>query len=112
MTIPVPPIFVVEGWDDVYVYETVEEAALSLEPWWVEQSEGAVYDSEGRLLELGIDTHNVLISVSEETPRHSSNLRSILLSFLSAVGEEVENDSDSSLAALVTLCTKRANTST
>ena len=108
MIIPVPPIFVVEGLD-VSVHASVEDAALSLEPWWVEQNEGSAYDSEGRLLEFWIDKHNVRISLSEEIPRHASTLRSILLSFLSAVGEPVGGDSDSSLASLVKLCAKRAN---
>ncbi len=107
MIAPVPPIFVVEWPDDVDVYASVEEAALSLEPWWVEQNEGAAYDAEGRLLEFSIDKYNVRISFGEEFPQHASALRLILLSFLNAVGESV--DPDSSLSSLVKFCAKRAN---
>lgn len=109
MITPVPPILVIEWPDDVYVYPSVEEAALSLEPWWVEQALGGAYDAEGRLLEFWIDKFNVRISLGEEAPGHASELRSILISFLNAVGERVENDSDSSLLSLVKLCANRAN---
>ena len=37
MKIAVPPIFIVEGLD-VTVHASIEEAALWLEPWWVEQN--------------------------------------------------------------------------
>lgn len=109
MIAPVPPIFVVEGLDDVYVYPSVAEAALSLEPWWVEQNEGAAYDAEGRLLELGVDKYNVVISLGEEMPGHSVKLISILQSFLEAVGEPIGDDDSRSLSSLVKLCSHRAN---
>lgn len=110
MISPVKPIFVVEGLDDVYVFPSVEEAALWLEPWWVEQKEGSAYDAEGRLLELSIDKYNVRISLGEESPGHASELRSILISFLNAVGEQVGNESNCSLSSLVEICAKRAKT--
>lgn len=108
---PVPPIFVIEWPDDVDPYPSVEEAALSLEPWWVEQNEGAAFDSEGRLLNLEIDKFNVRISLGEEFPGHASDLKSILISFLNAVGEPIEENEMSSLPYLVKLCADRAGIS-
>ncbi|MBI5026390.1 MAG: hypothetical protein HZC12_06650, partial [Nitrospirae bacterium] len=78
MSLPICPIFVVEGLDDVYVYATVEDAQLALEPWWVKQKEGVVYDAEGRLLQLKAGDINVTISLGEASPTHADELESVL----------------------------------
>ncbi len=110
MISPVPPIFVVEWPDNVDVYKSVEDAALSLEPWWVEQGLGAAYDAEGRLLEFGIDKYNVVIDLGEQDPTHASELTWILRSFLTALGEDLGEDSACSLSSLVRRCAKRSGT--
>lgn len=108
MISPVPPILVVEGLDDVYVYETVEEAALSLEPWWVAEDLGSAYDAEGRLLRLGVDKFNVVITLDEQVPGHVSELKSILISHLNAVGQRIDEQAGSDLASLVRIAAERA----
>lgn len=109
MISPNPPILVIEWAADVSVCTSVEEAALSLEPWWVEQNRGAVYDAEGRRLALSVDKYNVRISLGDDVPADPSELRSILLSFLNAVGERIDNDINLSLPDLINLCVENSN---
>lgn len=98
------PIIVVEGMDDVYVYPTIDAAALSLEPWWVEEKRGAVYDAQGRLLLLAVSGNNVEISLGEIIPNHSSELREILRSFLNGTGRSQDGEHELGLEKLVELC--------
>ncbi|MBI4950304.1 MAG: hypothetical protein HY955_09195 [Deltaproteobacteria bacterium] len=106
MSMPAVPIFVVEGLDDVYVYETIEDAQRSLEPWWVKQKEGAVYDAEGRLLRLETDNIRVTIHLEEMEPTHASKLENTLKSYLKAIGEPIGDDIICNLACLVEFCRK------
>lgn len=104
---PVPPIFVVEGIDDVYVFPSVATAGLWLEPWWVEQNEGSAYDAEGRLLRFEIEKHNVVITLGESHPTHAAELMWKLRSFLNSIGEPLDADSANTLSFLVQLCANR-----
>ncbi len=104
MSVLVAPVFVIEGLDDVYVYGSVEEAALSLEPWWVLENLGVAYDAEGRLLRLAVDKHNVVISPGDPTPLHASDLESSLRSYLQSIGETLGDDPEASLVDLVKFC--------
>lgn len=106
MVIPKCPIFVVEGLDNVNVFDTVEDAQRFLEPWWVKQKEGAVYDAEGRLLRLDTDKIRVTISIEEEEPMHANELENILRSYLKAGGEPIGNDVSCNLPCLVEFCRK------
>lgn len=47
------PIIVVEG-HDVDLHFTVEDAEKALEPWWVRQHEGTIYDAAGHRLSVEI----------------------------------------------------------
>jgi hypothetical protein len=87
-----PPIFVYA--DDLYIFDSVEEAESYLEPVDVEPGEVA-YDAEGRLLQvvvrgkvrrsgLGIDqrgAHVELVPVEDE-PRHAEELRQALVAWV------------------------------
>lgn len=109
MTAPVPPIFIVEWPDNVDVYASSNDAALSLEPWWVEEALGAAYDAEGRLLGLEIHKYNVVITLGEQTPTHASELRTILLSYLQALGYQTGLEAAADLPSLIRICVERAN---
>lgn len=106
MSLPIRPIFVVEGLDDVYVYATIEDAQLALEPWWVEQNLGVVYDAEGRLLKLAAGEKYVYISPGEVEPMHAAELEAILRSYLKAIGDPKGDDLSCDLKCLVEVCRK------
>lgn len=105
MKIPAPPIFVVEGLD-VTVHKCLEDAQNWLEPWWVRQKEGFVYDAEGRLLKLEARNKRVTISLGEEEPTHASELETILHNYLRAIGEPIGSDPSCNLKCLVEFCRK------
>ena len=105
MSSPISPIFVVEGLD-IGVYATVEDAKLSLEPWWVEQNLGVVYDAEGRLLKLDSGDKSVYISLGEAEPTHAAELEAILRSYLKAIGDPRGDDLSCNLKCLVEYCRK------
>ena len=104
--IPFIPIFVVEGMDDVYVYASVEDAALSLEPWWVEQKEGSVYDAAGRLLHQEVVGYDVALSLLENCSANPHALESILRNYFKAIGEPIGDDATCDLDCLVQRCHK------
>jgi len=108
MKVPVPPIFIVEGLD-VSVHDSVESAQRWLEPWWVEQKLGKVYDSVGTLLKLKITGKRVLILPGEQTAGHAKELESILRRFLKEIGEPIDDDLSCDLEYLVKYCHKFIN---
>ena len=97
------PLIVAEGLD-LHFYNSADEAGKSLEPWWVLEERGRVYDAEGRLLKLETDKHRVRVLQGEDIPKHSEELRSLLHAFLAAVNQPIERSSD--LKTLLDACTK------
>lgn len=101
----VPPIFIAEGLD-VRVCRTAEEAGHELEPWWVQENRGQVYDSEGRLLRLEAGKIRVKVLQGDSTPTHAGELRSLLRKFLKAVNDPAAIDGELDLPYLVDACRK------
>lgn len=94
------PIFVIEGLD-IVAFNSIEAAEQFLEPWWVKEKLGKVYDSEGRLLELIAEDSTVKISSSEEIPMHISELRKVLFDFLKITRNDQCFDPNHELSYLV-----------
>jgi len=82
-----PPIFVYEP-NDLDVFESVRLAERYLEPPDVLDGAYSAYDSEGRLLKLGVsdDGMRVVIHPGEPVPEHAQELRAAIIVLLSAVG--------------------------
>ena len=107
VTIPRLPIFVIEGLD-VSVYSSVDDAQRSLEPWWIKEDRGDVYDAEGRLMQGEAGRIRVTLSLSEEYPAHAEELENALRAYLRAIGSPAGNDQECKLLCLVDACSKIA----
>lgn len=91
------PIIVVEGFD-VSLHSSIEEVEKWLEPWWVRQNEGSVYDASGNLLKAIVVVDKVpqlfgarlheKTQILRDTPvvDASDELRSALIGHLMASG--------------------------
>lgn len=99
------PIFVAEGLD-IGIFETVEDAERSLEPWWVEEGLGRVYDAQGRLLVLKVKGKRVSIQSSELEPSHVEEMKSLLREYLKVRSAPEGNDQNCDLPCLVEVCRK------
>lgn len=104
-SVPCPPFVVAEGLD-ISIFSSLEDAQSWLEPWWVEEKRGRVYDSQGRLLQLEADSAHVRISLGESEPAHAAELESLLRSFLQATSMVEGFDKDCGLPCLVEVCRK------
>ena len=89
-----PPIIIDES-GDVAIFETAETASVYLEPPDIINEEYVAYDSEGRLLKLSLsdsrmpinyERMKIIIEPTEAEPSHASDLRKILMRFLSYLG--------------------------
>lgn len=99
----VVPVIVDEN-GDLDFFASIEDAELYLEPWAVEEGFTA-YDSEGRLLEIGVERRespflfglwktavdDVVIKAVEDEPNHARQLRATLLTFLERTGISLDN---------------------
>lgn len=99
-----PPIFVIEG-RDISIYTAAENALNDLEAIDIKNGAYVVYDSEGRLLQLGADkkrvpifggllktdVEQVVLKEIKESPAHKEELRSSLIDLLRAknISEEL-----------------------
>ena len=93
-----PPIVVDEG-GDAYVFETVEDAALSMEAVDVRNGEYMVYDCEGAVLRAhaaSIDSP-VEVGLPPEPACEPSRLRAVLADFIRRVGLDRFGISDQEL---------------
>lgn len=91
MAVLTAPIFVTEGLD-IRMFQSPEEAERWLEPWWVREDRGKVYDAEGRLLKLKVGDKRVIILSWEAEPVHAEDLRALLSAFLQIThNEKFEN---------------------
>jgi len=105
MLLPKPPIFVVEGLD-IGIYASAEDAMRDLEPWWVRQKEGLVYDAEGRMLTPEISGLRVTELIPEDPPAHAKELEAALRAFLKEIGEAIADDPNCILPCLVDVAGK------
>ena len=78
------PIILAQGLD-VSLHESLEDAALQLEPVDVADGEVRAYDAEGRLLSISTDGVTVQLRPLEATPGHRDELVTLLREFLEAV---------------------------
>jgi hypothetical protein len=110
------PIIVVEG-HDVDLHFTVGDAENALEPWWVKQHEGAIYDATGHRLSAEVVARKGALPFPLGTgPREkvriiteppfvdaSEELRLALIGHLQASSEVHDKDSLSSMPLSVLL---------
>jgi hypothetical protein len=112
-----PPIFVRS--DDFLVFPSVEAAESFLEPVDVEPTDRG-YDSEGRLIRVGVRGEvrrggigidqsgaRVELSLAEDAPGHADELRAALVTWLEQV-EPGTNLASDNLAALVARANRHA----
>ncbi len=97
-----PPIIVDEQ-GTATVFESIEDAERYLEPIDVRNEEYVAYDSEGRLLRLLPTSPRITIENAELEPRHSSEVRDLLIRLLNYSGHAVEKLQRENLADLVTM---------
>ncbi len=109
----VAPVIVDDN-GDLDFFASIEDAELYLEPWAVEEAFTA-YDSEGRLLEIGVERRespflfglwktvvdDVVIEAVEDQPNHAPQLRATLLTFLERTGISPDNSDVVPLRELV-----------
>jgi hypothetical protein len=94
------PIIVDEN-GPVYIFETLKDAELYLEPIDVSNNRYVAYDSEGRLLRLRPTEPRVTIESAESIPTHSSELRAALIGYLGYFGVDKDWLAQASLKEMV-----------
>ena len=95
-----PPIIVDES-GDTDVFDSIEAAAIYLEPIDVEDNIFVAFDSTGRLLRLLPTTPQITIEAAEEVPNHAERLRELLIKFLNDCRSSEPNLSSLTLPELV-----------
>lgn len=96
-----PPIIVDEQGTAI-VFESIEGAERYLEPIDVRNNEYVAYDSEGRLLRFLPTSPRITIEAAELDPRHSTEVRELLIRLLGYTGVAVDMLRGESLQDLVT----------
>jgi hypothetical protein len=112
-----PPIIVIDGHDFSF-YESEEAVDHHLEPWYPEE-EHLAFDSEGRELELVVETRTaprrllpdrsfewVGVRTVEDRPTHSDELASLLREHLELAG--INAPVDASLGELLDRAIERS----
>jgi hypothetical protein len=100
MNAPTGPFFVVDGLD-VTVYASLEDVEQTLEPEDVVAGGLAVYDAEGRMLELKKSAWRVRAFLGGPEATQRDRLEESLRAFLGARNEPVASDPRSILSDLV-----------
>jgi len=101
MRILIKPPVIVDETGPIYVFESVEDAEMYLEPIDVENNRYIAFDSVGRLLRLIPTTPRITIEAAEEVPNHAERLRELLIQFLKDCRVTDSNLSNLSLHELV-----------
>jgi hypothetical protein len=99
------PILIAEGLD-ISIFQSIETALQALEPWWVEEKLGSVYDAQGRHITLKAENHRVGILMWEAEPTHAGELTSLLRDFLKFSNNPSGIDLNCDLPCLITECRK------
>ena len=96
---------------DLSVHGSMVDAVRAVEPTDVKYDEYVVFDSEGRLLTLSVETEGgrerVTLVPSEAVPSHSEEFRRRLVGYLTATGDDASTLDKSSLANLISSAHKR-----
>ena len=103
-----PPIILNDGGDLIF-FASVEDVEQCLEVIDVERGAHIAYDSEGRLVKVGVakqrgmfsGTKRVVVQDAESEPTHAAELRDTLVDFFSRAGESQEWLASASLGDLV-----------
>jgi hypothetical protein len=93
-----PPILIVEDLD-VIAFSSVEAAERYLEPWWVTENCGRIYDASGRRMDATCRGKRVFLDVTSEDKE--SELSSVLRAHLQAIGNPICKDSTANLSRLL-----------
>jgi hypothetical protein len=115
---------IVDNHGDLSVYGSLEKAIGDLEPVDVRNGEYIAYDSEGRLLNVVVETsrpwkfsifqgprdERIGFIPTEDEPTHSDELRTKLIHFLKRVGEDENWALCASLEELVNRSVQRYKT--
>lgn len=106
------PIIVIEG-HDVSLYSSIEEVEKWLEPWWIKQNEGSIYDASGHRLTAtvladkvaGRTREKVQILTDTSAIETSEELRSALVGHLMDINKAQDATllSRASLESLISL---------
>jgi hypothetical protein len=98
------PIFLSDG-GDLLIFESVDDARGYIEAVDVVDGVYVAYDSQGRLLKLGISAslskQVVEIDIAEVEPTHQETLRNVLMEFLKAAHRSESLLAQDSLEELV-----------
>ena len=101
MRILIQPPIIVDETGPIYVFDSIEAAAIYLEPIDVEDNIYVAFDSTGRLLRLLPTTPQITIEAAEEVPNHTEQVREILIKFLKRFHPTDPNLSNLTLRELV-----------
>lgn len=93
------PILIIEGLD-VQAFPSVQSAQSYLEPWWVMEERGQVYDASARRITASCRDQKVVLNLDPASAPQVESLAKILRAHLRATGrQDVKDDVD--LAALI-----------
>jgi hypothetical protein len=100
------PILVIEGLD-VLAFSSIEAAQRHLEPWWVQEERGFVYDASGRRMKAVCRGQSVILSVDREDRTREGELSAALRAHFRATGKPRLADQSSSLSQMVAALTAK-----
>lgn len=98
------PILVIEGLD-VLAFSSMAAAQRHLEPWWVKEERGLVYDASGRRMKAVCRGKSVVLSVDREGGMREGELSAALRAHFRAIGKPTLADESSSLSQMVAALT-------
>jgi hypothetical protein len=104
---PVPPLVFAEG-HDVELFTSLDELIAKVEPFVVERGNVTAYDSEGRVIDVRVRRTEgsgllafltaggvrVTARLGEVEPRHVTQLRALLVAYLTGVPGEERDSGD------------------
>jgi hypothetical protein len=94
------PILIIEGLD-VLAFSSVQAAQRHLEPWWVKEQRGRVYDATGRSMRAVCRGQRVVLSVDCDNAVHEDEVSAALRAHLRAIGKPKLADENSSLSQMI-----------
>jgi hypothetical protein len=94
------PILIIEG-QDVLAFSSLESAERYLEPWWVNEGRGRVYDARGHRLTTTCDGQRVILRIGQTGPGQEHELRAALRAHFRARGKPTLDDEKLSLPQLI-----------
>jgi len=93
------PILVVEGLD-VLAFSSVESAQRHLEPWWIKEDRGRIYDASGHRMTAVCHGQRVVLSVGDASVAQEEELSAALRAHFRATAKPAFAD-EKSLSQLI-----------